>query len=240
MLNVAVCDDCETQLEVVVALLKKYQAERPGIEMTPQSFTSGREVLKSMSLGNTFDLLLLDILMPELDGIELAREIRKQNQDVKIVFLTSSTDHALDAFEVSATQYVIKPPRADALFPILDRALQEPPLKPEQYFTLAMPERIVKLPFASIVCVDIQGRRMRVFLENGEVLTGKYLRQPFDMAIAPLLLDDRFFHTHKSFVVNLTHATELTGNSFIMKDNIMVPISRRIYVEAKRRYNEKI
>jgi DNA-binding LytR/AlgR family response regulator len=236
MLHVAVCDDCETQLEIILALLNRYQAERPGIEMKPYSFISGKKVLESISRGNTFDLLLFDILMPDLDGIELAKEIRKQDQDVKLIFLTASEDHALEAFGVLATQYLVKPLGADALFPILDRAIQLHSREPDQLFTLSTPQRIVRLPFSLIVCVELQSRRICVFMENGEVFASKYLRQSFDAAIAPLLEDSRFFHAHKSFVINLIHTKGLTNNSFIMKNNMHAPISRRIYVEAKKRY----
>jgi DNA-binding LytR/AlgR family response regulator len=236
MLHVAVCDDCEMQLELIIALLNRYQAERPGIKVQTHSFISGEKVLESIARGNTFDLLLFDILMPEINGIELAKEIRKRDQDVTLIFLTASEKHALEAFGVLATQYIVKPLKADTLFPILDRVIQTPQREPEQQFILSMPERIVKLPFSQIVCVELQDRRLRVFMENEEVFTGKYLRQSFDAVVAPLMRDDRFYHAHKSFVVNLAHANELKSNSFVMKNNIIVPISRRIYVEAKKKY----
>ncbi|MCL2699818.1 MAG: LytTR family DNA-binding domain-containing protein, partial [Defluviitaleaceae bacterium] len=227
------------QTETISVLVDKYCAERPGIQAELHRFTSGEELLESLAAGVSgvgYDLLLLDILMPGLSGIELAAEIRKQNNDVAIIFLTSSTDHALEAFGVSAAQYLVKPVKASSFFPALDKVCRLLAKEKEPDFTLPMPERTVKIPFSSIVCVELVNRKLQVYLENNEKLIGRYIRTTFEIAVAPLLKDSRFFHAHKSFVINIEHAGEFTGNAFVMSNNIHVPVSRHKLTEAKDKY----
>jgi len=217
-------------------MLNAYRANRPTIKIQPYSFLSGIELLESVKFGNLFDLFLLDILMPGLNGIELAKEIRKQNNDAAIIFLTQSMDYTFDAFRVSATQYLLKPVKERTLFPILDKIISLLKQEKERYFTLSMPESTVKIPHSSIICVEFADRKLNVYLNNGSVKVSKCLRTSFSNAIAPLLQDGRFFHVHQSFIVNIDHVLELKSNSFIAVNDIEVPIPRNKYATAKAKY----
>ena len=236
MIRIAICDDQPAQLRIVIALLEKYQVERPGIELLIQNYSSGAKLIKSIYTGSGYDLLLLDILMPGLDGIELAKEIRKHNEDASIIFQTSSKDHALDAYSVSAVQYILKPINERKLFPILDSIFPTFNKGKERLFLLSTLDREVKIPFSSIVCVELDNRRLCVHLDNSEKLYGRYIRTTFAEAVAPLLQDSRFFCPHKSFVINVEKAEELVKDAFVMKNNIHVPISRFKFSEAKKVY----
>jgi DNA-binding LytR/AlgR family response regulator len=236
MIHTAICDDYPAQAKIIEALLEKYLKERPGIDMRLYSFLSGAELLKGIGAGNVFNLLLLDILMPEMNGIELARGIREHNEDAVMVFLTSSTDHALEAYGVSAAQYIVKPIKERDLFPVLDRVIPMLARKKERYFLLSAPESDAKIPFSSIICVELNHRRLRIYLENGNILNSKYIRKPFAETVAPLLQDHRFVCPHKSFVLNIEKAEELKKDSFVMKNGISVPISRFKYAETKEIY----
>jgi len=219
-----------------MALLEKYRIERPGLEMHMEKFGSGEKLLKSITAGSAFDLLLLDILMPGLCGIELAREIRRFGDDSAIVFLTSSKKHALDAYSVSATQYILKPITEINLFPVLDDVIPTLKQRKERFFLLSTPERDVKMPFSSIIYVELDNRRLCVCLDNGSILYSKYLRTIFAEAVAPLLQDKRFLCPHKSFVLNVEKVEGLDKDAFIMKNDIQVPVSRFRYNEAKEAY----
>ena len=236
MLRTAICDDCSVQTNVILMMLGAYQANRPAIDIRPNCFSSGAELLESMKVANSFDLFLLDILMPGINGIELAKEIRKQNDDAVIIFLSQSKDYTFEAFKVSAAQYILKPVKERTLFPILDKIVPLLKQERERYFMLSMSEKTVRLPFSSIVCVEFANRKLYAYLENGSVLVSKCLRTSFSNTISPLLQDSRFLHVHQSFAVNIEHVMELRSNSFITKNDIEVPIPRNKLAAAKERY----
>ena len=236
MIHTAICDDYPAQLKILTTLLDKYLKERPGIEMQYDCFSSGVELLKNMAAGKSYDLLLLDIIMPEINGIELAGRIREYTEKAAMIFLTVSKDHALEAYGVSAVQYILKPVKVQTLFPVLDDVIPTLKQKKERYFLLTAPESDIKIPFSSIVCIELNHRRLKVYLDNGKVLFSKYIRTTFTETVLPLLQDDRFFRPHKSFVVNVEKAEELTKNEFIMKNDIIVPVSRLNYTEMRNVY----
>lgn len=237
MFRVAVCEDCSQQTEIILTLLDKYKTDRPGIAVKPNTFFSGKELLDVLNTGAVFDLFLLDILMPGLNGIELAQEIRARNANAPIIFLTSSTDYALDAFRVSAVQYILKPVVCDKLFPALDRIVTALKYENERSFLFTMPKHVMNILFSSIVCVELAGRSLRLYHENGEDFLSSSIRTTFAVAVSPLFEDDRFFSPHKSFVVNMVHVEELEANFFIMKNRLEVPVPRYKYAEAKARYH---
>jgi DNA-binding LytR/AlgR family response regulator len=236
VIRIAICDDYPDQTQLILALLDKYKKMWPNLKLRPHTFDSGAKLMGSMANGLDYQLMLLDILMPGLSGIELAREIRKHDDQSVIIFLTASKDYALDAYGVSAIQYIVKPITENNLFPILNRVIPMITQEKERYFLLSTPESERKIPLASIVYVELNERKLCIFLENGEKLHSRYLRKPFAKAVEPLLRDSRFISPHNSFVLNLDKAIDLKKDSFVMNGQINVPVSRFKYKEVKKLY----
>ena len=124
MLRIAVCDDEPEQLEKVAGLLRDYGQRRsvPPWQVFP--FPSGYALLDGAEEQGGFDLYLLDVLMPGLDGIQTGAKLRAQGDPGEIVYLTNSRDHAVESYGVRAFYYLVKPVEAEALFPVLDAALE--------------------------------------------------------------------------------------------------------------------
>lgn len=106
--NIAVCDD-ETDMLEKVALTAKRICEKEGIDSDIICFESGTKLIDSIKSGKPFDVLLLDVIMPEQNGIELAQFLRKDIFDGSIVFISSNKEMALRGYEVSAARYLAKP-----------------------------------------------------------------------------------------------------------------------------------
>jgi len=236
VIRIAICDDHPAQVQVISTLMEKYWNERPGSDLELHNFDSGESLLEYMTDGCVFNLLLLDILMPGINGIDLAKKIRKHDDDAVIIFLTMSKDHALDAFGISALQYILKPIKERNLFPVLDKIIPTMHQRKNRFFLVSDQERDVKVSFSSIVCVELEDRRLRIYLDNGQILYSKYLRTTFSEAVAPLLQDRRFLRPHKSYVLNADKVVELRKTAFIMNHNIQVPVSRPKYAEVKNAY----
>lgn len=236
MFNIAVCDDSSVDIVIIQDLLEEYQAVRPSLKMKSYSFNRGQELLEHVKAGNSFDLYLLDILMPGLDGIAFAKELRSLDNDVPVVFLTSTEDYALQAFHVYAIQYLVKPLSSEALFPVLDRIIFKKRQDQDGFLLFPMPDRLVKLPFSSIVCVESIYHRIVVYMVDGSKLSSKSIRTPFGTAIVPLLEDPRFLYAHKSYVLNMEKVREISDGSFIMNNDLLVHVPRYRLSEAKQKY----
>lgn len=125
MLRIAVCDDQETQLHETAALLDAYLRARPGLSGQVESFFSGGELLVRAKDVGGFDLYILDILMPGLNGIDTGRRLRQLGDGGEIIYLTTSNDFAADSYDVHAFFYLLKPVEERHFFQVLDGAIEK-------------------------------------------------------------------------------------------------------------------
>lgn len=179
-----------------------------------------------------FDLLLLDIIMPGVTGMEAAKELRKSNCDIPIIFLTSSREYAVESYRVSAEDYILKPVQKDELFPVLDKQLVRF-AQDEAYLTLKTGNGIVKLFFSQILYVEVINRSLHFVLTNGDVRqTYGYLNDYENF----LLSDPNFYKPHRSYIVNMRQVTELNKNGFNTVLGKTIPIARDAFTKSKAAY----
>ena len=236
MMRIALCDDMPVHTGHILMLLDGYQKKRPGVKISTYSFDSGDKLLESINKGQCFDIYLLDIIMPDLDGIMLAQQIRQLDIDAPLIFLTQSASYALDAFRVSAVQYILKPISPCDLYPVLDKIIASRDRGKDGFLTVASPGRTVTLVYSAIVVVEYVGRSLHFYLSSGEVVESKTIRTSFGVAVSELLTDNRFARVHQSFVINLDHVRELRSRSFLMKNGMDILIPRLKYSDVKKTY----
>ncbi|MDE7298050.1 MAG: LytTR family DNA-binding domain-containing protein, partial [Lachnospiraceae bacterium] len=119
MIRIALCDNDPDDLNELLILLEQYRSQR-GWDLIVMPFHSSLDLLTTMERGIRFDILLMDILMPGQNGIETTAEIRNFDSDVKIIFLTSSSEFAVQSYTVNACDYQLKPIQAERFFKVLD------------------------------------------------------------------------------------------------------------------------
>ena len=124
MLRIALCDDEENQLNQAAAMLNAYLISRPDLSGQVELFHGGSSLLARMEEVGGFDLYVLDILMPELSGIDTGRRLRALGDGGDIIYLTSSNDFAADSYDVHAFFYLLKPVNEGKLFQVLDAAVE--------------------------------------------------------------------------------------------------------------------
>ena len=122
MIKIAVLDDEKIYLDMISTLLAKYKQEK-NAQIETELFSNAKDLLEKIELGEKYDVYLLDIFMQGLTGMSFATELRSRNVLSPIVFLTSSTDHALEAFGVNATHYLLKPYTEENFFFAMDKAM---------------------------------------------------------------------------------------------------------------------
>ena len=122
MIRIAICDDDITSIDEIYRFVCAYASTHPTIEFAVRRFHSVYDILECLeSKARNFNIYLLDILMPILNGIELGMQIRKSDAHAAIVYLTSSQEYALESFKTNPAGYLVKPVKQEAIFALLDR-----------------------------------------------------------------------------------------------------------------------
>ena len=163
---IAVCDDQTEELGSLTELIGAWEEDR-GTPVRVKSFRSAAALLDA-ARHERFTLYLLDIMMPGLNGMDAAREIRGFDKAADIIFLTSSPGFAYDSYSVQALEYLLKPIRTKTLYPILDR-LELRERRPQEALTLRTGGIIVRVPFSQLTYVEVNGKHLYFNLADGQV-----------------------------------------------------------------------
>jgi len=180
MISIAICDDESQELERALSILTKYIQEHPQYEIIVRSFSAPLELLSYVAEHGGFDVLLLDIYMPGMLGTDAARELRQLGDNGEFIFITTSRDHAIDAFEVDAAQYLIKPYTEMTIFNALDRVMQRINRDRRVIVTLKTSEGMTRLAIRDVVFTEtgrnnyqivhtIQGKKLEVRITATEL-----------------------------------------------------------------------
>lgn len=223
-LKIAICDDEANQIEylsnVVTTWAKK---NRHAIET--KTYPCAKAFLLDYAEEKDFDILLLDIEMPGMSGVELAKAVRKENATVQIVFITGYYEYFSDGFDVSALHYLIKPADERKLMPVLDRAVSNLTYR-QRSVLLTSPEGDRKVSLADIEYVESENVHVAV-----HTVSGVY-RSRISLAKFAEQLDETFIKVHRSYIVNLKYVKKITRTDITMVSGDLVPISRGMYDEV--------
>ena len=233
-MKIALCDDDKQELLLLTALVEEYSsslADEDKIEI--KSFGGAIELLNQTDRAKNFDLYILDIIMPALNGIQLATEIRSWNKVAKIIFLTSSPEFAVASYSVDAFHYLLKPIQKDKLFQILDKVRLELYGAHKQYLVVKTATSLSKILLHRLSYVEVKGRTLFFHQTDGSVIESN---TTISQVEALLLNDSRFLKPHRSFIVNLDCVKHLAQDHLITTNDNYIPISRNQYKEVKETY----
>lgn len=236
MLKIAVCDDQAMDLKILELHLREYRRRNRCGPFDVDWFTSSAELVERLQGGRRYDLFILDMMMPEYNGVEVGRAIRADGLDGAIIYITATADFALDAISVHPEQYLLKPLDPEALYQALDAVVGRKRDRERHCLTVKTREGIELLPCGEIVCVEHAGRVMRVYTADGAVRESVYLRASFESLVQPLLRRPGFIMTHKSYVVSLAHVRALQAAACLTDTGMEVPVSRRNAAEVRQQY----
>jgi len=227
---IAVCDDQVEELAALTALLEQWQAERR-ISLRCRAFRSAGDMLDA-ARHERFTLYLLDVMMPGIDGMEAAREIRTFDAAADIVFLTSSPGFAYESYGVRALEYLLKPISGKLLFPVLDRlSLREQ--RPQDGLTLKAGATLVRVPFSQLAYVEVSGKHLYFNMTDGQVREVVGSLKDYE----PLLLTrPEFMRIHRSYIVNMLQIDELSPAGVHTFSGASLPVSRLLYPQLQKDY----
>lgn len=236
MLRFAVCDDQTFELKMLGKLLECYQQKRDCKSFQTDFYASSAKLLQRLSNGTAYDLYILDMMMPEYNGVEVGRKIRMNKQDSVIIYITASPDFALDAISIHPEQYLLKPIHPACLYQTLDNVIAHFDGREDLFFPVKTRGGLEQLPYREIVCIEHAERVMRVFTADGKFHESIYLRGSFGKLMEPVLCQSDFIQTHQSYLVNLRYARSLQTGSLWMNIGIRVPVSRRNAADVRQRF----
>jgi len=233
-LKIAICDDDSQELARISSFIDTFRQEKKA-PLTYKTFQSAIELLSTMSNGD-YDILLLDILMPGMTGMQAAQEIRAFDAGVKIVFLTSSPEFAVESYAVKAYDYILKPASMDKLYSILDALIIEEQ-KPQEGLTLKTQTGLARILFSKLAFVEVMNKKLYFHLADGSVRNISASLAEFE---DKLLSRPEFVKVHRSYIVNLWQVGELGAKELITHVGKTVPISRLLYRKVREAYMEHL
>jgi Response regulator of the LytR/AlgR family len=230
MLRIAICDDEALELSHVCTLIKEYQ-EHSGCALRFDMFTSATELLETMKIG-AYDLLLLDILMPGVNGMQTAREIRGYDQDIKIVFLTSSPEFAVDSYAVNAYYYLLKPVSQIKLFPILDKIFLDF-TRAREALSVKHSSGIMRIFFDRLEFLEVMNKKLYFHQTDG---CTKEIYGTLSEYETALLDREEFIKIHRSYIINMGWIKDLKPGMLTTNSGHKLPISRLLYPQVRDGY----
>ena len=234
-MKIAVCDDEEKIRNIIMPELK---SSFPDDEII--SFGIGEDVLRSVEQdGYMPNIILLDIMMPGVSGMDVARKLRDISDDVVIIFITGEKQYVFDAFDVRAFHFLVKPFSNEKLVSVIKDAKEEiakATLKPQKkYVMLNSRGSHIRLCVSDIIFAEVYGARIIVHTRTDEIEYYGHLSE------LEKLVGDGFFRTHRGYLVNLRFVKKYdagkcymaNGEALISKQNY------KVFVKALMDYNKK-
>lgn len=223
--KIAICDDETSVIEYVSSIVTDWKSQN-GHTVVLCTFSSAESFLFSYEDENDYDILLLDVEMGQMDGVSLAKAIRKKNETVQIVFITGYSEYIAEGYEVAALHYLMKPVKPEKLFEVLNRATEKLE-KNERMLTLSLSGEMVRIPLHEIAYIDVNGNY--ITLHGKEDYTVKKTLGDIQKE-----LDERFFKVGRSCIVNLNMVQRVTKTDCYLSNGSSLPLPRGAYESLNR------
>ena len=224
MLKIAICDDEKEFCDSAERMLKLYMEEK-AVPYQADVFNVPSDLADMTEKGTIYDVYLLDIYMPGVTGMSIATELR--NRDIKspIIFLTSSTDHALEAFGVDATHYLLKPYTEDGFYAGMDKAMQSIASHKNDSVILKVDNDYRSILVSKLIYCEAEDKYQRLYLENGE----KLLIRISGTELYKLLSEfDSFYHCGRAHIINLNHISRVTPDGAVFKNGMQLNLPHTV------------
>lgn len=234
MINIAFCDDDLSTLNQFHDLLNQYRMEYYR-NITYTAFQSPLELLANIEKGVRFDILFLDIIMPGENGIHTAEEIRHYDSIVKIIFLTSSTEFAVQSYSVGAYSYQMKPLRAENFFRLMDSVIGDCKKSHPYSLILQYKSSISRINLDELEYCEVIGRTLSFHMDNGTVMKSTGSLNDLCRQLTPY---ENFLRLHRSFLINMDYVRNISYKAVTMDNHTEIPIPHGKCSHIKRIYLE--
>lgn len=232
MLLLGICEDLKDDRNLVEKLIKDY-CGREDYNFNVVTFENGEALVNYYIDGKApFDIVFLDIYMSGENGIKTAEIIRNFDSTCKIIFTTSSKEHALESFKVFPFHYLTKPLTKAMFDPIFDKAISTIDKEKQNRFTFKFGAHLQTIFYKDLIFIESNARLLNIHTVQNKILS---FYSKLD-SVEKQLNDSRFLRCHKSFLVNMDHILNVEDYSFKLIDDTQIPISQRDASSIKKRF----
>lgn len=225
MFRIAICEDEKNILDFECSLVKEWADKRSmsrNVEL--DSYVSAENFLFEIEDKESYDVLIFDIQMKSMNGMELAKKLRARGCDSVIIFITGVPDYAIEGYEVGAVRYILKPVKPELLCTILDAAFEERQKKTEEYFVLGQGADLERIEFDKILYIEARGHY--VYMKGMDF--EREWKSSFSDASAAFE-GKNFFCLRRGLLVNLSHVSRITRTDCILDNGESLPVARGVY-----------
>lgn len=228
MIKIVICED-ERETQLLIEDYLDNILKNINIKYEIQKYSSGEELLE----GNLkdIDILLLDIQMGQINGMDAARKIREVNNKMEIIFITSLIDYVQEGYEVRAYRYLLKPIESEELKKHVSTCIKEIEVNKKNYILIKNKSNTYKIHSNEIKYVEVQKKDMSIHTINKDL----EVRYSLEKIERDLNLD-KFVRCHKSYLVNLSYVENIKLNTLVLESGEEVPVSRYRYKDVKEKF----
>ena len=229
-MRIAICEDEKVVLDFESSLVSQWAAGC-GCPLQLDTYISAEQFLFESEDKAPYDILIFDIQMKNMNGMELAKKLRERGCDAVIIFITGIPDYAIEGYEVGAVRYILKPVKAEVLNGLLDSVLSERQKKAEDYFMLGQGADLEKISFEKIVYIEARGHY--VYLKGTDF--EREWKAGFSETSASFE-GHGFFCLRRGLLVNLKHVEKITRTNCVLDNGETLPVARGVYKELNEAF----
>lgn len=218
MIHIAVVEDDDLYANTLYDYLERFQKEE-NVSLTWKRFRDGDEIVENYE--DTFHIILMDIEMQFMNGMEAADHIRKVDEQVEIIFVTNMAQYAISGYKVGALDYIVKPVEYMPFRESLKRAIRNADRRQKSYITLSLKEGIKKLYVGDVTWIESRGHRLTFHTQNDNYETTVYTITEMEEKLAV----HGFSRCNSGLLVNLRYVSGISGNQVIVNQT-QLPLSR--------------
>lgn len=236
MLRIAICDDQGPDRAEVYQGVEDYLAAQPELEGRVDVFDQPAALLAALEAGATWDVALLDVYMPGELGTQLARELRQRLPALTFVFLTTSPDHAVEAFALGAVHYLVKPFTPEQMDAALDRAIAPHLGRADKALLLHLENGVThSVPLGEITYIESMGHRRVVHTAKGDFDERQQsLTALYDQLQA--LLPGQFIAPYRGYIVNQAAIRTITAQGIFLHSGARIPLKEGDFRKTRNAY----
>lgn len=240
-IKIALCDDQEQYIDMLMKHVERYGNE-VDTEFNITVYNSGRKLIDDIKTDSKmYDIVFLDVEMPEINGLKIAEAIRQMSEDIVLCFVTGHEQYAREAYQVEALGYIVKPVAYNELKKLLRRAVI---MVKYEHDNRKSGKNYIEVPVSGDKRI-IDARTIRYIEKNknqsilhfsdSEIICYESLKKMYSR-----LDNELFVYSHQGYIVNFNEIKEVKENVICLGRNVEVPVSRRRYKEVRDRHLNRV
>ena len=234
MLKIAICDDRKEDRDRMNQYVQQFCQERM-LQAEIKVFDHPDDLILTCEKLRPH-IYILDIVMPMVNGIQAARELRWNQPDAQIIFATSEESFALESFDVNPVNYILKPIKGEKLFETLDLAIKRIHLEEENAVTIKVKGGYRTLHLGDIMYLDYRNHVVSYHLLSGETISTSTLRIGFAEYLMQNHEEDDIVLCHESVAVNIMAIDKLTKTDIMVRNREILPVAKSRYAQVSEKY----